>query len=190
ALIVECNATVLFNVNFGFSSEEPILSDEGGGFPAPIGIPTVTSLTANPSNATHPGNILDQTLWMESYSDGDYFSFQLFAEPGQQIRMKSIWYGVATDASDGPGSVIVDFMSIGGSVSQQIASGTFGLEFFDVLSDTSAAEIRISGFGGAGDFGAGPHESFGIQSIAGFFEVIPEPSVSALLILVGAVGVL
>ncbi len=186
-IIVEGKAVVLFNVNFGFASEEPLISNEGGGLPAPMGVPTVTSLTANPPNVTHPGNVADQTLWMESYSDGDYFSFQLFAEPGQQIRMTNIWYGVATDPSSGPSAVLVDFLSIGGNVSQQVASGTFGLDFFDILSDTSSVEIRFSGFGGDGDIGAGPHESFGIGSISAGFEVIPEPSVSTLLVLMGAV---
>lgn len=179
---------VLFNVYFGEASESPSISDGGGGFPAPKGVPTVTSLTANSPNNTHPGNILDQTLWIESYSDGDYFSFRLIAESGQQIRMTNVWYGVATDPSSGPSSVLVDFLSIGGSVSQQVASGTSGLDFFDVLSDTSAVEVRFSGFGGAGDSGVGPHESFGIHSISAGFEVIPEPSISALLVLAGAVG--
>lgn len=187
ALVVKGNAAVLFNVNFDSSSEVPVISD-GGGVPAPIGVPTVTTLTANPPNTTHRGSVLGQALWMQSYSNGDYFSFRLFAEPDQQIRMTGIWFGIATDPSNGPSSVSVDFLSVGGSVFQQVASGTFGLEFLDVLSDTPAVEIRLSGFGGAGDLGSGPRESFGIEFISAGFEVVPEPSVSTLLVLAGVVG--
>ena len=119
---------------------------------------------------------------------GDYFSFRLLADPGQQIRITSIWFGIATDLPTGPSSISVDFLSIGGSVSQQVASGTFGLENLDILSDTSTVEIRMSGFGGAGDIGPGPHESFGIEFISAGFEVVPEPSVSTLLVLGGFIG--
>ncbi len=187
AFLVEGNAAVLFNVNFDSSSDLPSISDGGGGFPAPIGAPVVTTLTANPPNTTHLGSILGQALWMQSYSTGDYFSFRLLADPYQQIRMTGIWFGVATDLANGPSSVSVDFISIGGTVSQQVASGTFGLEFFDVLSDASTVEVRFSGFGGAGDIGPGPHESFGIEFISASFEVVPEPSASLLFVLAGVV---
>lgn len=188
ALVAKVNAAIVFNVNYDSSSELPVISDGGGGSPAPVGVPTVTTLTANPPNATHPGSVPGQALWMQNYSTGDYFSFRLFAEPEQQIRMTGIWFGVATDPVTGPSSISVNFLSIGGGVSQQIASGTFGLESLDVLSDTSAVEIRFSGLGGAGDIGPGPHESFGIEFISASFEVVPEPSVSILLALAGFVG--
>ena len=132
-LFVEGEAAVLFNVNFDSSSE---ISDGGGGFPPPTGLPFVTTLTANTPNTTHPGSILGQALWIQSYSDGDHFSFRLFAQPDQRIRMTAIWYGIATEPPSGPDSIFVDFISLGGGVSQQVASGTFGLEFFDVLSNT------------------------------------------------------
>lgn len=187
AFLVEGNATVLFNVNFDSSSDLPSISDGGGSFLAANGVPAVTTLTANPPNTIHRGSILGQALWMQSYSTGDYFSFRLLADPDQQIRMTGIWFGVATDLANGPSSIFVDFFSIGGTVSQQVASGTFGLEFFDVLSDTSAVEVRVSGFGGTGDLGPGPHESFGIEFISTSFEVVPEPSVSLLFVLAGVV---
>jgi len=174
-----------FNVGFD-ATLAPHLSGPGGTLPAPSGLPYVSDLTPSSDNAFHVAGW--DTLWMDSYQSGDYFSFSLLDKNlDNTITMDGIWFAVL-GGDNGPDAFRVEMWSDGSMVGFQETPDA-GVYVWGTgwSSLNNEGEIRIVGIGGTGDPLAGTYDSFGVDFISTGFTVIPEPA-TILLFGIGGLG--
>jgi len=177
---VPLSAATVFNVDYD-SSGLPQVSGPGGSLPPPLGLPVVTQLSVNAPNGTHllGGGGPGDTLWINQYTSGDYFTFSVLAQDSvDRIALTGVWFGTVSGPT-GPTSFNVELWTDGTFQSGAATGLGQGVNLFfptDMVSDSSVAEFRISGFGGTDDVGPQNSETFGLDFISFSFEVVPEPS--------------